>query len=104
MDFKDVVKDVLYKAEDAHSAFHAGHHDVAKGYLDRIGAEIAEFLYPPATPAGDVTESATSEKAGETLPETPAQVPGAPAQPAAVDPAAETKEWPGAAESEKPIQ
>lgn len=86
MDLKDVIASVDKKAMEAHNAFHAGHHDVAKGYLDRIGSEIANYLYSGETPAGDVTESATSEKPKETSKEKPAQGPKAAVRPAAVDP------------------
>lgn len=77
MDLKDVIASVCEKAKEAHDAFHAGHHDTARGFLDRIGSEVATYLYKPATPADGVTESATTVKDPETLAEKPAQAPGA---------------------------
>jgi len=87
MDLKDVVQDVKYRAEEAHSAFHAGHPENAEKELYAIEKLVVEYLRMPATPAGDVTESPTSEKPNEVQTETPAEVPGAPVQPGAVNPA-----------------
>lgn len=86
MDLKAVIASVNDKAMEAHNAFHAGHHDVAKGYLDRIGSEIATYLYKPATPAADVTESATTVKDSETLAETQEKVSAPGVHPAVIDP------------------
>lgn len=80
MDLKDVVQNVRDKADEAHSAFHAGHLDNAEHYLAGIRAEIVEYEKCSSLPGEDVAESATSEKLTETLPETPGEVPGAPVQ------------------------
>ncbi len=112
MVLKDVIRNVREKADAAHSAFHAGHHDKAKQYLAGIRAEIVQFEAENPSPAGeskeratgsgpkmfgrdisdpdDVTESATSEKPAETQTEKPAEVPGA-------------QEWPGAVHSEHAV-
>ncbi|MBA7522334.1 hypothetical protein ES705_14452 [subsurface metagenome] len=112
MVLKDVIRNVREKADAAHSAFHAGHHDKAKQYLAGIRAEIVQFEAENPSPAGDVTESATtetpkmfsrdirdpedvtetatSEKLAETQTEKPAEVPGA-------------QEWPGAVHSEHAV-
>ena len=86
MDLKDVIEDVRVKAIEAHNAFHAGHGDVAENYLGEISVAIDAYFIKPTTPAGDVTESATSEKPAETQTEKPAEVPGAQVRPAAVVP------------------
>ncbi|MBA7563308.1 hypothetical protein ES708_04963 [subsurface metagenome] len=104
MDLKDVISDVYAWAGEAHSAFHAGHHDKAEECLKDIGAEIGTYLDEKPTPAGNVTESATSEKPGETLPETQAKVSGPGVQPAVIDPAAPASEVLPASQFEKPIQ
>ena len=83
MDLKDVVEKVNRDALEALNAFHAGHHDTAEKYLYEIEKKVVEYLRVPATPAGDVTKSATSETSAEKKEEKLAQDPGSPAQPAA---------------------
>jgi len=126
MDLKDVIEQVNRDALEGLNAFHAGHHDVTEKYLYDIEKQVVEYLRVPATPAEDVTESATIETPDATEQEKPAEVfggpehlaaldpvygsqkpaevPGAPAQPGAVDPAAAAqqigKEQPGS----KPAQ
>ncbi|MBA7675837.1 hypothetical protein ES703_84075 [subsurface metagenome] len=85
MDLKDVVKNAKDKAAEAHSAFHAGHHDVAEQYLAGIRAQIVEYERVPEQRTEDVTKLATTEKPAQVPKDMPAQVPGAPVQPAAVD-------------------
>ena len=104
MDLKDVISDVYAWAGEAHSAFHAGHHVKAEEYLAAIENEIGKYMTENPVPAGNVTESATSEKAGETLPETQAKVSGPGVQPAVIDPAAPASEVLPASQFEKPIQ
>lgn len=82
MDLKEIVEQVENSAKEARSAYHAGHRDVAEEWLGKIGIQIAGYITDKAMPAGDVTESATSEKETEAQTEKPAEVPGAPAQPA----------------------
>lgn len=77
MDLKDVIATVNEKAMEAHSAFHAGHHDVAEQHLRRLTVEVDQYFRESSTSAGDVTESTTSEKPDATEQEKPAEVPGA---------------------------
>ncbi|MBA7485126.1 hypothetical protein ES707_20661 [subsurface metagenome] len=104
MDLMDVIDNVLTMASKAHSEFHAGRREKAENYLADIGAEIGTYLDEKPTPAGDVTESATSEKPTEDQTEMPAQVPGSPAQPAAVNPAEAARTVGGSLTDEKPTQ
>lgn len=89
MDLKEVIADVHNKAYEADKAFKAGNEEEAKTYLADVRAILEAYTEVPATPAGDVTESVTSEKAKQASQETPAQVTGAQAQPAGVVPFAD---------------
>ena len=104
MDLKDVVKNTKDKAEEAHSAFHAGHHDVAEQYLAGIRAQIVEYERAPEQRTEDVTKSATSEKPDEVSKETPAKALGAPAQPAASPAAAAAQQIGQGQADQKPTQ
>ncbi|MBA7609971.1 hypothetical protein ES703_17174 [subsurface metagenome] len=104
MDLKDVVKNTKDKAEEAHSAFHAGHHDVAEQYLAGIRAQIVEYERAPEQRTEDVTKSATSEKPDEVSKETPAKALGAPAQPVSTAAAAAALGSVNAQEPSKPTQ
>ncbi len=104
MDLKDVISDVYAWAGEAHSAFHAGHHVKAEEYLAAIENEIGKYMTENPVPAGNVTESATSEKAGETLPETQAKVSGPGVQPAVIDPAAAARQIGQGQADQKPTQ
>ena len=86
MDLKDIIRDVYSNAAEAHAAFHAGHHEVAEKYLDKIGNDIEQYVSEKPLPAGDVTESATSESPAETAMEKPAAVPSDPAKAADQNP------------------
>lgn len=77
MDLKDVIAKVKNAAESAHSSFHAGRRDDATNYLADIRAVIEAFCEQPETKAGDVTESATTEKPDEVPKEKLAEAPGA---------------------------
>ena len=77
MDLKDVVQRVRDSATEAELAFRAGHPDVAERYLMDQMVDIRKYFDEKTSPAGDVTESATSEKPEETSTEKPEQVPGA---------------------------
>ena len=86
MDLKDVVSNVNKKAEEASRAFHAGHPDVAENYLMEQMLEIGKYFDERTTPAGDVTESVTSETASEVPEAKPAAVFGGPEHLAALEP------------------
>lgn len=91
MDLKDVVEKVKYDAEEAYSAFHAGHQVVAKRFLNEITVLIKKYFDEMGMPESDVTESATSEKPAATSQETPAAPGGPAAQAGAVLPAADAQ-------------
>lgn len=80
MDLKDVVQNAQQNALEASSAFHAGHRDKAERFLMAQMLETGKYFDEKTKPAGDVTESATSEQGAGDSQEKPAQVPGAPAQ------------------------
>ena len=90
MDLREVVAKVKTAAEGAHSSFHAGRLDGAEKYLGEIRLNLEAYFDVPASPASDVTESATTEKDVEVPQEKPAEVPGA-------------QEWPGAVHSEHAV-
>lgn len=73
MDLKEMVQSVRDKADEAHSAFHAGHHDNARNYLGQIRTEIQLFLGDLEPFAGNVTESTSHESQEAHQSETPAQ-------------------------------
>ncbi|MBA7648715.1 hypothetical protein ES703_56503 [subsurface metagenome] len=104
MDLKDVVQNTKDKATEAHSAFHAGHHDVAEQYLAGIRAQIVEYERVPEQRTEDVTKSATIEKPDEVQKDTPAKALGAPAQPAVIDPAAAAQQIGTGSAEPKPTQ
>jgi len=104
MDLREVIEKVKIAAESAHSSFHAGRRDDAERYLYKVGNLVVGCLPVPATPAGDVTESATSEKPAEEHAEKPAEVPGAPAQPAEVGPVLPASQFGVSQKDEKPTQ
>ena len=104
MDLKDVVEKVNRDALEALNAFHAGHHDTAEKYLYEIEKQVVEYLRVPASPAGDVTESATSEKPDEVQKDTPAKVLGDSAQPVTPGAAAAAQQVGQSPEAEKPTQ
>lgn len=82
MDMKEVVQTVRDKADEALNAYHAGHHDNADNYLGEIRTVIQAHFGELGEWGGNVPGSPTSEKAAEVTDEKPAEVPGAPAQPA----------------------
>ncbi len=104
MDLKDVVANSQVTSAEALSAFNAGHHDKAEGILMAQMIETGEYFGERTTPAGDVTESATSEKPAETLEETQAKVSGPGVHPAVIDPDAPASEVLPASQFEKPTQ
>ena len=104
MDLKDLVQNVRDKANEAHNAFHAGHHDVAEQYLAGIRAQILEYERAPEQRTEDVTKLATTEKPDEDQKDTPAKALGAQSQPAVVDPAAAAQQIGQGQEPSKPTQ
>ncbi len=80
MDLREVIEKVKYSAESAHSSFHAGRREDAENHLFAVEKLVVEYLRMPASPAGDVTESAISEKPDEVPLASAPEVPGAPAQ------------------------
>jgi len=62
MDLREVIAKAKNIAESAHSSFHAGRLDDAENYLMVEMQTIARYFDAKTTPAGDVTETATSEK------------------------------------------
>ena len=104
MDLKDVIASGKLAAEEAELALNAGHEDRAiKQILSQLKYTEKYFDEHPM-PAGDVNESATSEKPTEARTETPAEVPGSPAQPAAVDPAGAARSIGSGSAEPKPPQ
>jgi len=88
MELKEVIAKAKNIAESAHSSFHAGRLDDAENYLMVEMQTIARYFDAKTKPAGDVTESATSETETEQPAETPAKAAGPAAQAGAVLPAA----------------
>ncbi len=88
MDLKEAITSVTDKVTEAHNSFHAGHQIEAQRYLSEISEVVQKYFDEKGMLARDVTESATKEKQAELPGEKQAAVPGAPAQPAVVDPAA----------------
>jgi len=82
MDLKDVVANAQVTSNEALLAFNAGHYDEAEKQLMAQMIETGKYFDEKTTPAGDVTESATTKTDAEEPQEKPAEVPGAPAQPA----------------------
>ena len=104
MDLKDVIAEAKKDMEEADRAFHAGHHDTARKYLNGIRVVIAANVELPATPAGDVTKSIPNEKLEQSSSEKPEQVPGAAAQPGAAAPAQHARAVPFAQQEKKQNQ
>jgi len=77
MDLKDVVAIAAHTATEAGLAFHAGHHDESEKLLMELMVGLGKYFDEKTTPAGDVTESATSEEPADELKEWPGEVPGA---------------------------
>ncbi len=92
MDLNDVVSSVYADSAEAHAAFHAGHHDKAENYLVEIVNTAGEYLVEKGDPRLNVIRATTRETPDEVPIEKPAEVPGAPAQPVAVDPVAPASE------------
>jgi len=76
MDLKDLVAKYLENGEEAFRAFNAGHPETSEKLFKRNEDLIREYFAGKAPPAGDVTESTTSEKTAETSQATPAQPAG----------------------------
>lgn len=104
MDLKDVIESVSSDASEANSAFHAGHNDTAEEHLCSIENTIGQYLRENQTPAGDVTESTTSEKPAAPSMERLAGVPGATVQPAASPAVAAAQQIGKGQADEKPTQ
>jgi len=83
MDLKDVVAIAAHTATEAGLAFHAGHHDDSEKLLMELMVGLGKYFDEKTKPAGDVTESATSETPAGPPEEKPAEVPGAYLHPAA---------------------
>jgi len=77
MDLKDVITEVTQDIKEAQDAYNAGHPETAVKHLNGIYRVIQANIAQTASPAGDVTESATSETPDATEQEKPAEVPGA---------------------------
>ena len=104
MDLKEIVAKNKNIAESAHSSFHAGRLDDAENYLMVEMQTIARYFNGKTTSAGDVNESATSEKPAETLEETQEKVSGPGVHPAVVDPAPAAGKVLPASQFAKPTQ
>ena len=104
MDLSEVVSSVYADSAEAHSAFHAGHHDKAENYLVEIVNTAGEYLVEKGNPRLKVIRATTSEAPDETLAETQVEDPGAPAQPVAVDPVAPASEVLPASQFQTPPQ
>lgn len=83
MDLKDVIEEVTQDLKEAQDAYRAGHPETAVKYLNGIRMVIEVNVLKNDVPAGDITESPTSEQPIANSDETPAQVPGPEAKPAA---------------------
>lgn len=104
MELKDVVQTVKEKADEAHNAYHAGHQDLANGYLGEARLVIEAYELSSALPGEDVSKAATSETSSEKTPETPAQVPGSPVQPDQAGPVLPASQFVKANPASKPPQ
>lgn len=104
MDLKEAIEKAKNIAESAHSSFHAGRLDDAENYLMEEMQTIARYFDATTKPAGDVTESATSEKPAAPSMEKPAEVPGAPAQTAEAGPVLPASQFGGSLTDEKQNQ
>ena len=104
MDLKDVIAIVDQEANEAHRAFHAGHHENAEKHLYTIEKTVVEYLRMPATPAGDVTKATEKQVPEDEQKEKPAEVPGAPAPIRGVVPFAAARQNSQSPEAEKPTQ
>ncbi len=83
MDLQDVINVVLGKGPQAHLALNEGHEVLAQRLLNEVSETITGYFDEKGKTEADVTELPTSETSQEKTQETPAQVPGSPAQPAA---------------------
>lgn len=92
MDLHDVLGTVELAYGEAKRAFHAGHHDDSEKLLMEVMLALGKYFDERTTPAGDVTESATSEKPAEEKTETPAEAPGAVLPASQFDPAASAQQ------------
>ncbi len=104
MDLKEAIEKVKNIAESANSSFHAGRLDDAENYLMVEMQTIERYFDAKTTPAGEVTESATSEKHAETQTEKPAEVPGAQVRPAEEGHVLPASQFGGSLTDEKPNQ
>ncbi len=104
MDLREVIAKVKITADGAHSSFHAGRRDDAEKYLMVEMRTIARYFDGKTTPAGDINESATSEKPAEVQTEKQAEVPGAQVRPAEVGPVLPASQFGGSLTDEKPTQ
>jgi len=104
MDLREVVERVLNTAKSAYSSFHAGRPADAEKYLYVLEKLVVDYSSMQATTAGDVTETATSEKPAESLEETQAKVSGPGVHPAVIDPAAAAQQIGKRQANEKPTQ
>ena len=104
MDLKDVIAKVKVGQEEAELAFHAGHHEVSENFLMQAMVLLCKYFDEKTKPAGDVTESATSEKPADEQTETPAEVPDAQAAAAPGAQAAASQVKPPGLQGEKPPQ
>lgn len=104
MDLKDVIATCKQEQKEAELAFHAGHHDNAEGHLMAAMLMTGKYFDEKTTPAGDVTESATSETPAENSKTTPAQPQGPAAQAAGIVPFVDHPKIHPASRLEKPNQ
>jgi len=104
MDLKDLIKEYLENGEEAFRAFNAGHPETSEKLFKRNGDLIREYFAGKATPVGDVTKSATSEKTAETSQATPVQPAGPEAKAPGVVPFVAPPKIHPASRLEKPNQ
>ena len=82
MDLHTVADIVEEHAIEAHTAVHAGHPETTYEYFKTIMEQIRTFFNEMSPAEVAALAETTSEKPKETLPETPAQAPGAQVRPA----------------------
>lgn len=104
MDLKDVIQKAVEGVDEAQRAYHAGHHEDAESFLEGVNDYMTLYFGEAPPRPKDGTQSTTSEKANETLPETPAEAPGPEVPQVPMDPAAAASEVLPASQFEKPTQ
>lgn len=86
MDLKDVVQSIKDKADEANTAFHAGHPEKSNLYFKNIMEEIRSYFAAMSPTEVAALEAFTSEKPTDSLMETQEKVSAPGVHPAVIDP------------------